>query len=478
MASPKHILRIVYTVVILIALLLIGLVPGQRAVASPPTQSSGVDFEWRLPIAPQPIAVSSSAETSTVISGFTLRNNATVTTTYELDVTSLPSGWRYEMSAPRLTLPPVDTTGYFITGISLRLIIPARTQGGSQNITVTAFKLDGSGKRGDRSDVFVTLSLLMGTPAPTAEPAPGCPEKNEPGNTFDAARLVRVDLEESHGICTTGDEDWFKFAAVGGKVYTVDISQMDAGLDLSLELFDEKRARLTSNDDFFNRNPGAPDPMDKRPRIQSWRAPANGIYTVRVRDTLGIGGNNLGYRFIVRGESFGPTPTTVPEVCNDSFEPDGLPEIAKLIFSNETQPRRLCPTGDADWAIFFAIAGRLYVIYTDTRPYAVRPDDPLNYPAPGADTVLLLADRDGQRMLDFNNDVPGGGTLDSEIQFRPVVDGFYYIQVKNVGDIGSQFIRYDLTVRACPGQYCRNSPPGAPGGAAQPTPTFGLLPAP
>jgi hypothetical protein len=71
----------------------------------------------------------------------------------------------------------------------------------------------------------------------------------------------------------------------------------------------------------------------------------------------------------------------------------------------------------------------------------------------GADTVMVLTDRDGVSLIDVNDDIPGGNTLDSQIEFTPEVDGFYFVQVKNVGDIGNQFIRYDLTLLLClPGQ--------------------------
>lgn len=462
--------RLFVVVLVLVALACVGIGGGPRAVASPAAQDQSVDFEWRLLINPPAITLPSAAPSTVVVTGFSLRNNTAAITTYQLEVTGLPRGWRAEVSTPRVTLTAAGTTGATLTGISVLLTIPAGTVTGNQSITVSAFKLDGTGQRVARADVFVPLALAVGSPVATAELPPGCPEVNDPGNNAAGARLVLVDLEEAHGICQTGDEDWFKFAAVGGKIYTVDVPQMDIGLDLYLELFDANGVRLADNDDYFNRDLASPMPTDKRPRIQSWRSPRDGIYIVRVRDTLGVGGRNLTYRFVVRGESFGPTPTTVPELCNDPFEPDGLPEIARLILSNETQARRLCPDGDADWARFFAIAGRLYVIYTDTRPYAARPDEPLTYPAPGVDTVLLVADRDGRRLIDLNNDIPGGDSLDSEIQFRPVVDGFYYIQVKNVGELGNQFIRYDLTVRACPGQYCRPNPPRATAIAATPAP--------
>jgi hypothetical protein len=312
------------------------------------------------------------------------------------------------------------------------------------------------------------------TPTRTNTPTPlACPETlTDPGDDPGGAKLTLVDVENRHGICTIGDVDWFKFAAIGGKVYTLDITQMDLGLDLVIELYDSNLTRLTANDDFFARTPApaATPPRDVRPRIQSWRAPRDGIYFVRIRDSAGVGGSNKTYTFIVNSESYGPTPPTIAELCRDLYEEDGLPEQAKLITSNEVQPRRvLCPAGDADWVRFFGKAGKTYYIYTDTRPYRNNPDIN-NQTQAGADTVLLLTDRDGVSPLDYNDDIEG--SLDSQIRFVPRVDGFYYAQVKNTGDIGNQFIRYDLVLQQClPDQECGRSPQSPP--AVQPTATVG-----
>jgi len=47
--------------------------------------------------------------------------------------------------------------------------------------------------------------------------------------------LLHVDTSELHGLCKTGGQDWFKFGAVGGKYYTIEIMQTDPGLDLALD---------------------------------------------------------------------------------------------------------------------------------------------------------------------------------------------------------------------------------------------------
>lgn len=300
------------------------------------------------------------------------------------------------------------------------------------------------------------------TPTPVPTLAPICGDNFEDDDDRGSAKVIDVNLpqpqnepadpeiDDRRAICPAGDEDWLVFGGIQGKVYTIDILRAALGLDLTLELFDEDGTSLAFNDDFYNRDPDSPNDQDINPRIESWTAPYTGRYYIRVRDAADRGGVDRTYRIILRAESYGPTPQTVVEICEDLYEPDGLPEQAQLITSNELQPdRRLCPTGDADWVTFFGKAGKRYFIYTNTEIYANDPvNDTFDVQA-GADTVLVLTDRDGVSVIDVNDDIPGGDTLDSQIEFLPDVDGFYFAQVKNVGDIGNQFIRYDLTLELC-----------------------------
>src|SRR5262249_19695723 len=156
----------------------------------------------------------------------------------------------------------------------------------------------------------------------------------------------------------------------------IDVTKSDHGLDLALDLYDDHHQFLTSNDDFPDRAPTptpnpppTPTPMAPiNPEIKSFRAPRDGIYYIRVRDAAAVGGENATYDILVRSESYGAEPVMVPEICNDRYEPDGLPEHAQLIKSNETQRgHRLCPNGDADWVKFFGRVGLTYALFTDTK---------------------------------------------------------------------------------------------------------------
>jgi hypothetical protein len=183
----------------------------------------------------------------------------------------------------------------------------------------------------------------------------------------------------------------------------------------------------------------------------------DGVYFLRVREATGmslgtysLAFNNLSYTGIGGDESLAPINSSV---CQDVYEPDGLPEQARMILSNLPQRNhRMCPSGDADWVKFFAKQGSIYYIYTDTSPYG---GDYINGVLPGADTSIALFDRDGVTVLSTNDDLDDT-TFDSQIVFTSIpVSGYYFIQVKNNGDIGQPTIKYDVVVEQCaPSMSC------------------------
>lgn len=437
--------------------------PPQVPRAAPLTQA---DFSWQTTSGTLAIQPGQSGLFSSVL------RNTGQNDIFDLRVDNLPSGWTVDFS-PSASFELVQNQSQ---GVTVRINVPANaTVGTSASLNLVARR------RSNNADTtaFITVNVASAptptnTPVgPTATRGPVCRDGFEDDNNPASARTLDINTAQEHTICPTGDEDWLVFGGIAGKVYTIDVSRMDAGIDLTLELFDPELNSIAFNNDFFNRDPANPNPGDTRPRI-TIRIPTDGRYFVRVRDAAGRGGTNYFYVIALLDESYGPTPTTVASVCQDLFEPDGLPEQARLITSNEIQEdRRLCPTGDADWVTFFGKTGKRYIIYTDTRRYRGRIEVNRDTQA-GADTVMVLTDRDGVSILDFNDDIPGGESLDSQIEFIPEVDGFYFAQVKNTGDIGNQFIRYDLVLLLCtPGQTdCgRASVPGQPISPITPAPT-------
>lgn len=429
---------------------------------------------------------------------FSIENKSSENRTYTFQLQNTSGAIaQYLFDPTSVSVLPGDSQTFM-----LRVVVTNNRSYLGQVVTLNVQAVEGGGVR---ASTFVQFTVtennqtptrtltpsITPTNTPTTGPSitstpPICEDAYEPDNDMRNAKLIEVNLPQpstdvsphvpTHTICPAGDEDWLYFGALAGKVYTIDITEMSLGLDLSLALYDSEGRMLAFNDDYYNRpaptpdarnNPQGTDYTNLRPRIQSWTAPYNGIFYIQVRDAAGKGRERGWYSIVLQSESYGPTPTMINELCLDMFEPDGLPEQARLITSNEVQiAHTLCPSGDADWSYFFAKAGKTYMIFTDTRPYASqhpRGGTVNKDTEAGADTIMFLVDRDGVSLLDFNDDIPGGNSLDSQIEFTPSVDGFYFIQVKNIGDIGNQFIRYDLTLQLClPGQTDCGRPQALP----------------
>ena len=450
------------------------------AIAVQPSTSI-VNAQAPLTIVPNPANVSVAPGGSAVVT-FQITNNS-ITGAVDRQVTvsasSVPTGF---------SIPPVSVFVAVGATQSVNLTVTSTSASqapgtlGAINIQAVSAAASNQSSVQANTQLTITVTGATFTPTPSLTPTnapatviptrgPVCADGFEPDNDSGSAKVIDVNTTQERTICPSGDEDWIVFGGVSGKVYTIDVTRMDSGIDLSLELFDDQGRSIAFNDDFFNRDPL--NPGDIRPRLQSIVIPYDGRYYIRVRDAAGRGGVNFFYVIALVAESYGPTPTNVAEICIDRFEPDGLPEQARLITSNELQEsRRLCPSGDADWLTFFAKSGKRYIFFTDTRRY--KGVNTVNGETQaGADTVVVITDRDGISLIDFNDDIPGGNTLDSQIEFTPQVDGFYFIQIKNVGDIGNQFIRYDFTLLLClPGQTdCgRTSVPGQPVNPVTPNP--------
>ncbi|HEU4327028.1 MAG TPA: PPC domain-containing protein [Roseiflexaceae bacterium] len=298
---------------------------------------------------------------------------------------------------------------------------------------------------------------------PTLRPDPGCvPDLDRsrlPGQTRRTARPLGLGGQEQHFICAPGEEHWFTFAAHAGTRATIDIPLMDAGLDLVLTLYGPDGALLAFNDDAQGRPPQEPPAPLLAPRLPAFLAPQDGLYTVLVQDETNQRADPRSYTIAISKETDSPRATPPADACLDRYEPDGLAQDASTILTNTVQVgHSFCPRADADWVRFWGAAGERYLIYTDTRPYRSGAP-PGADAAPGADTVLALADRDGTTLLMVNDDRPD--SLDSAIMVVPQEDGLYLVQIKNTGDIGEAFIRYDLGLKHClPGEACE--PPSHP----------------
>jgi hypothetical protein len=296
---------------------------------------------------------------------------------------------------------------------------------------------------------FTITQQSASTPTPAVAPTNtpiSCNDRYEPDNSLNEAGPIDLNTEQVHTLCRLGtaepDTDWVRFTVNGGKVYSLYTKDLSGPVDTIITLFDAEGNRLAENDDY---QPGS----GLASRID-YTFPGTATYFLRIRDKRGL--NGAGYQYTVGFSSTGalpptatstvsptpnpnsPTPTTGP--CTDAFEPDGVAEAARTLLIGSTQNHSMCPATDADWVRFYARAGKVYTIRTGSLGV-------------GLDTYMFLFDSDSATILAQNDD--GGDGVASRIDFYPQRDDWYFVQVKNAGDLGLPEMTYDLSLAVVPG---------------------------
>ncbi len=86
---------------------------------------------------------------------------------------------------------------------------------------------------------------------------------------------------QDHNFHVAGDQDWVKFSASAGQVYTITTSSLGAANDTELKLYDKNgTTQLEYNDDCAS----------LESCIKKWVAPSSGTYYVQVYGFAGKGG--------------------------------------------------------------------------------------------------------------------------------------------------------------------------------------------
>lgn len=283
---------------------------------------------------------------------------------------------------------------------------------------------------------------------PSASATPtvgGCSDIYEPDDQLDQARGIALNSEQVHILCKPAggeDTDWIVVSASSGKVYSFITKNLAGPVDTIISLHTADGTKLAENDDAV---PG----QGLGSRID-YTFGGTGNYFLRIRDKSRASGP--GYQYTVSFESTGQlpptatatasstpnpfTPTPTPGLCHDAFEPDGVMETAKLMYIGGMQRHSICPVGDADWIRFYARPGKVYTVRT------------LNLGV-GVDTYMYVFDSEG-KILGYDDD-GGGEGVSSRIDFYPLADAFYFVQIKNAGDLGGSDQTYDVSLAVAPG---------------------------
>jgi len=154
-------------------------------------------------------------------------------------------------------------------------------------------------------------STATDTPTPTNTPTPTpCLDAYEPDDTWQQARLIEINgAMQTHNFHTGDDQDYVKFVAQAGYVYTIRTLNLSAGNDTTLTLYDtDGITQLEYNDD---------DPNNPPASKIVWLCSIAGTYYVKAAPFGPQVGVCSSYNLKITGEPAPtPTPTATPTVTS------------------------------------------------------------------------------------------------------------------------------------------------------------------
>ncbi len=262
-----------------------------------------------------------------------------------------------------------------------------------------------------------TLVISDNDPPPTNTPSGGTAifaDALEPNNNFNQASDISPGASATCNLTfyPPGDEDYFRWWGKAGITYIISTSQLTAGLDTTLDVYDTNQNLITSNDDI--------SAGDFRSQV-TFAAGSTGYYYARVRNKTPIDPINKTYCFQVQ-QTVEPTPTP-PDgfpAGSDACEYNSTIETACLAIVNETLSLSFVPTlgSEQDTDVF-----KLWV-----KPGIYTTCDTEIPVGSAADTNMILLDDNGN---DFNpqigNDDKEPGDFGSQVSYLSTYVGWLFI---------------------------------------------------
>lgn len=269
-----------------------------------------------------------------------------------------------------------------------------------------------------RSSAIISINNIDA--APTATPTGGTTiifaDALEPNNNFNEASSIDAGAAARCSLTfyPPGDQDYFRWWGQAGVTYEVATSNLVAGIDTLLRVYDSNQNQIGENDD---QSPGS------RNSFFSFTAAQDGYYYARVTNTIPGDPVNKTYCFGV-ARLIAPTPTPPPAFPSgaDACEFNSTIETACLIVPGETVPLNFIPTlgseQDTDMFRLWMKPGSTYICETEI------PVDS------AADTNIILLDGNGNPFNPWiGNDDKEPGNLGSRVQYFSTYTGWLYVEV-------------------------------------------------
>lgn len=200
----------------------------------------------------------------------------------------------------------------------------------------------------------------------------------EPDDTYASAKFARIDgtALANHNFHVAGDYDWFKFHVCAGVQYVIETFNLGYSGDTYLQLYDTNGTTVLREDD---------DSGDGLASRIEWRAPAGGLYYVKVRHySPSRVGCDTNYDFkITAAESGGVDLYTTSVIPVQVLEGQSLvlnKATALKVIVGKSGSRSL---NDVQIKVLPAGGGELTTFYVDEPANRDAADDHLNQPNGG-----------------------------------------------------------------------------------------------
>ena len=266
-----------------------------------------------------------------------------------------------------------------------------------------------------------TITILDDDPAPTNTPTatsgsqPIFVDAYEPNNTLPESYTTAAGTK----ICDitlwpTGDLDYFRFVGKVGSYYEVLTSDLDAGVDTALQVFDTQGNLIVGNDDF--------EVGDRRSQV-TITANANGYYYARIENRDPSDPADKRYCFEVR-EITPPTPkpSATPIPGDGDCEFNSTIEYACTIGLDQTYSFNFVPVfGSLQDTDMFRVWMKPGIEYTCETTIPT---------GSFADTNMIFLDNNGNDFQpNLGNDDKTFGDLGSKLSYLSTYTGWLHVEI-------------------------------------------------
>ena len=218
-------------------------------------------------------------------------------------------------------------------------------------------------------DVNVPYLLRAAAGAPTPTTTPGCPDTNEPNDSFAQAGLAPNGANFTSYICTSTDVDYWKIPGVGlGQIIQVNLTELPEDYDLRLYKPDQQTLAAQST----TRGTG-------NETIEYTTDVEGEYWYILVYGYQGAFDDTNPYRLAV---TVSDAPTCAPDQLEPNNDADNATAFTGVHNTTETKSNlSICPAGDVDWfSVNLDKDGRIIaeithnLIQGPVRMYLVDPD--------------------------------------------------------------------------------------------------------